>query len=294
MFLNILFALLVYIVAIPLAWLIPVLIDLIAPGTWITYIAISMGMIFAFIAFAIIGKKLNVQKTKLKNILSVFGISILGICVWILQFILYHGETNYSYLPQWSPYSVFTLYSWPFINHVGSFNAYSSLLFSLLPSIFIGYGFYYLNHGIKHERKVPKKTMTYALCGFILVFIAAFSFGKVIGDNIHAYNQQLDKNAAVTVVCEINLDSPQVNAIEHFIKDNDWVDHYRRVSKRETFELARDFYSSGELPENYDQESKMPVKFNIVLKNFDDLDVFCADIQKLQGIMDIYKNPRTD
>jgi cell division transport system permease protein len=114
-----------------------------------------------------------------------------------------------------------------------------------------------------------------------------FGIFMLITLNINSSMDLLKDQPEIIVFCFPELNDEQISKIESEISGNDKIDNYTKVSKKEGFEELKEMLGYNKnLLEDLD-ESFVPIKFVIKLKNPDDSTLVADTLFKTHGVEDV-------
>lgn len=114
------------------------------------------------------------------------------------------------------------------------------------------------------------KLMSLASVGIVTASLIVFGFFVIFSLNISKNtNDTLQRQSEIEVFCDHNWDDAQAVQIEDAIKKNSNVKSYRKVTKQEAMERAKDVLGDDKsLLDGYDKDTSfMPISFIIELKD---------------------------
>lgn len=134
------------------------------------------------------------------------------------------------------------------------------------------------------------KLMSLASVGIVTASLIVFGFFIIFSLNISQNaDDSLQRQAEIEVFCNHNWDDAQAVQVEEAIKKNDDVKKYRKVSKREALERAKDMLGDDRgVLDGYDNDySFMPISFIVELNNPYKSAEIVNEFWKINGVEDI-------
>jgi cell division transport system permease protein len=109
--------------------------------------------------------------------------------------------------------------------------------------------------------------MTLASVGTVTAALLIFGVFFLIAVNLNHNTAVLKEQPEMVVYCETELDEVQVAMVEQAIRQNDLIEAFKKVDRKEAFENFKKMLEDNvQMLEGYD-ESIMPVSFNVELKD---------------------------
>ncbi|MCX7841704.1 MAG: permease-like cell division protein FtsX [Clostridia bacterium] len=125
-----------------------------------------------------------------------------------------------------------------------------------------------------------------SLASIVIVAASLFIFGifVVITINLGQLTKDLEEQPQLRVICQYDLDDSQVQLIEDSIRQNGKIDQFTRISKQDAFNKVKEMFAENAgLLEGLD-ESFLPVKFHIKLKNGSEGAAVSEELKKIEGV----------
>jgi cell division transport system permease protein len=132
--------------------------------------------------------------------------------------------------------------------------------------------------------------MSLASVGIVTASLIVFGFFIIFSLNISQNaDDSLQRQAEIEVFCNHNWDDAQAVQVEEAIKKNDDVKKYRKVSKREALERAKDMLGDDRgVLDGYDNDySFMPISFIVELNDPYKSAEIVNEFWKINGVEDI-------
>lgn len=131
------------------------------------------------------------------------------------------------------------------------------------------------------------KLMSIASISIVTASLVVFGIFFMMSLNISSNMRLFGDQPEIVVFCQAELNEEQAEAIEKEIKSNDAVSSVRMVTKAEYFESVKEMFAESEgLIDDLD-ESFLPVKFNLMLKDFDQCEDVANMLEDINGVWDV-------
>ncbi len=128
------------------------------------------------------------------------------------------------------------------------------------------------------------KLMSIASINIVIASLVVLGIFLLMSINLNYNTKMLMEQPEIEVFCNINLDDQQVNNIETVIKKDTFIKNYRKITKNEAYEKAKELLgNSKEILDGIDAEF-LPVSFKLTLQNISSTRDVAKRYNKLNGV----------
>lgn len=128
------------------------------------------------------------------------------------------------------------------------------------------------------------KLMSLASISTITASLVIFGIFLLVSLNLNNVVEGLKAQPEMEVFCDPELNDSQISGIEGIIKSNEKVKEYKIVTKKEALEQAKRLLGEDGHELDSEDESFLPVKFVVKLKNLSDSNGVVEQLKKVNGI----------
>ncbi len=144
---------------------------------------------------------------------------------------------------------------------------------------------YMIKEGVINLHK--NKLMSIASISIVTASLLVFGIFLMISLNISSNMRMFGEQPEIVVFCQAELNEEQAEAIETEIKSNDVISSVIMVTKAEYFESVKEMFAENEGLISDLDESFLPVKFNLMLKDFDQCEDVTNALEEIDGVWDV-------
>lgn len=144
---------------------------------------------------------------------------------------------------------------------------------------------YALKEGIINSYR--NKMMSLASLSTVVASLLTFGIFLLITLNLNYNTELLRDHLQLEVFCKENLEDAQIDSIEGAVKSNNKIREYKKVTKKEAFEKAKEMLGEDKrLLEGID-ENFLPVSFKIYLQNQNDIEQISEELADIPGVSSV-------